>query len=368
MGAPGEHYRQLLASAERARVPLSVQLELTGRCNLSCRHCYLDLAHPPEELATAEWTSLIDDLAALGTLFVSLTGGELFGRRDTFEIAAHARRHGMALTLLTSGTRLSDDDLDRVAALHPLSVELSLYAASADVHDSITRRSGSHAKTLAALEGLAARGVPLVIKTPILAPNADAIEELVALAEELGAGIVVDPMVITRRDGALDPVELRPSVEQVARVLALPALRERGGPLQSPPRGDDDPVCTIARRVAVVLPNGDVMPCSLHPTPAGNIRSASFESIWNDAPLLRSLREVNTGALDETCRTCEQNDSCSRCGALAMLEDGDFFGPSSAACRLSDAKRLAAGDDARAPRSARPTPAPRGLVQLTRAR
>ncbi|MEE8408578.1 MAG: radical SAM protein [Myxococcota bacterium] len=342
-GARGQHYKRLLEHAEEAVVPISVQIELTGRCNLHCSHCFLDIIHPPEELSVDQWTDVIDQLADLGTLFLSITGGEPFLRRDTFDIAEHARAAGMALTLLTAGTRFRDGDLDRIAAMHPLAVNISLYAANPSVHDAITRRPGSHKKTLASAVGLRQRGVPVILKTPILKPTIDEVQGIVDIAHRIGAEYTFDPTIITRRDGSSEPIELRPTREEVARVLALPALQASVFELPRPPRSADTPVCSIARRLAVIVPNGDVMPCTLHPEPAGNVTRESFADIWTRSPLLGALRATTMGSLDDACASCSQNDACGRCGALALLEDGDFLGPSRAACDLADARQLAAG-------------------------
>ena len=87
---------RLVARAEAARAPISALFELTGRCNLDCGHCYLDIHHPPEELTTAEALRVVDELAAAGTFILALSGGELFLRKDALQVAAHARGRGAA--------------------------------------------------------------------------------------------------------------------------------------------------------------------------------------------------------------------------------------------------------------------------------
>ena len=71
-------------------IPLSVQLDLTYRCNERCVHCYLD--HEDHgEMTTAEIKHLLDEMAAAGVLFLTLSGGEIFLRKDFFEILEYAR-------------------------------------------------------------------------------------------------------------------------------------------------------------------------------------------------------------------------------------------------------------------------------------
>jgi len=71
-------------------VPLSVQLDVTYRCNERCIHCYLD--HDDHgEMTIAEIRDVLDQLADAGVFFLTLSGGEVFMRMDFFEILRYAR-------------------------------------------------------------------------------------------------------------------------------------------------------------------------------------------------------------------------------------------------------------------------------------
>src|SRR5437588_672080 len=73
------------------RIPLSVHIDLTMRCNEHCVHCYRVIEQRPE-LTTAELKALLDDVARAGTLYLLFSGGEIFLRRDLFDLLEHARR------------------------------------------------------------------------------------------------------------------------------------------------------------------------------------------------------------------------------------------------------------------------------------
>ena len=86
-------------------IPLSVHFDLTYRCNERCVHCYLD--HDDHgEMTTGEVKSVLDQLAAAGTLFLILSGGELLLRKDFFELLAYARGLGFDVKLKTNGILL----------------------------------------------------------------------------------------------------------------------------------------------------------------------------------------------------------------------------------------------------------------------
>src|SRR5581483_3900750 len=199
-------YDRLVRRASAAHVPLSVMFEVTHRCNLGCVHCYLTegpVGRPRpnrEELTLEEIQRVLGELAAAGTLFLTLSGGEVFLRRDALDIVATARELGFSVTVFTTGTLLTPDKARDLAALHPLSVEISVYSARAEVHDTVTRIPGSHARSLTALRLLREHGVTILIKTPLMAITSGEYRDLMALAESLGAGCGFDPMLVPRRD------------------------------------------------------------------------------------------------------------------------------------------------------------------------
>src|SRR3990172_13143979 len=99
------HYDRVIRVASRAQIPLSVLFEVTHRCNLGCEHCYLTegpVGRPRPsraELTLDEVRRVLDELAAAGTLFLTLTGGEGFLRRDLLDIVAHARARGVSVAV-----------------------------------------------------------------------------------------------------------------------------------------------------------------------------------------------------------------------------------------------------------------------------
>ena len=69
------------------RVPVSGSIELTRSCNLKCIHCYLGKNNPDgrnadRELNTSQWKQVIDEITEAGCLFLLMTGGEPFLRKD----------------------------------------------------------------------------------------------------------------------------------------------------------------------------------------------------------------------------------------------------------------------------------------------
>jgi AdoMet-dependent heme synthase len=339
---------RVVARAEAIAAPLSALFELTGRCNLDCGHCYLDIAHPPPELSTKEALGVVDQLADAGTLFLTLSGGEIFVRDDALIIARHARQRGLALRILTNATRVDASLARQVAALHPQTVQVSIYGAHAAAHDPVTRRRRALRRTLRGLVHLRRAGVRLALKAPLLQSVAGEIDRLHALAARLGAPISFDPFIKPRHDGDTAPLALRAGSDALAAALANPkAGLLEPGPLPSTPAADEAP-CALGRRTVRIDPLGNVYPCPSWPEPAGNLRQTSFLELWRGGPLLDRLRAIRWGDLRGDCHNCGQAGYCQRCAAMALLEHGDALGPLREACDLADAKERVLGLPSRA--------------------
>lgn len=323
------HYDRLVRVASRSHIPISVLFELTHRCHLGCEHCYLTegpVGRPRPsrpELSLEEIRLVLDQLAEAGTLFLSLSGGEVFLRRDALDIVAHARSLGLCVTVFTTGTLLTPETATRLAELHPLSVEVSIYSARPEVHDRVTRNPGSHTRSLRALGLLKERGVVIIVKSPLMNLNWGEYHGIVELAEKLGAGYGFDPMLVPRRDGDMAPVNLSLDRQQFSQVFADPVLaKELSQPVKCLPRPGEE-ICATGRRHCLISPYGDLYPCMVFPVPAGNLREQRFHEIWSGSPLLQDLR---TKSVDDL-RGGAKAIGGLRCSALALIEDGDFLGP-----------------------------------------
>ncbi len=332
-------YLEFIDSAGRNMVPVSAGIELTDGCNLRCRHCYKTEHIPrPGELVAEEWTGVLESLAQAGCVFLVFTGGEILVRPDALDVCGDARRLGFAIRLFTNATLVDDRTADRIAELRPLSVEVSLYAVDSELHDSVTRVSGSHRRTIDGIGRLMARGVSVILKSPVMTVNLDGIEGLHGLSRELGAELRLDLDMVPCESGSCDPLGLRLDDYGLRRVLSIPWMKERLVAFGGDCPADENDICGAARRTCSISSVGDVYPCNQLLVSAGNLRERSFADIWRDSPEMNRVRSMRVGDLCETCRLCPRLTYCGRCGALALGEDGDYLGKSSWACRVAAAK------------------------------
>ncbi len=321
--APG--WLRLKSRALRLAQPLSAHLELTYRCNWRCVFCYNPRHHDLRGLSGPEWIAVLEDLRALGTLSVALTGGEALTHPDFLEIARAARERHLALRIFTNGALVTEAMADALAALDPMGVELSLHGASAETHDRATGRPGSFAALLLGLTRLQRRGLPLLLKTPLTCMNEHELDAIIRLVDRLDVPHKVDATLTPRDDGDAGPLQYRASPEGVERMYRR--LAERGR-LPSVERPAGAVNCGLGRITVAVDPEGNVYPClQWKRTSLGNVRQTPLRELWGLSP----AREEAAGvALAANVALMGMGEALARfpfCPALAFQRTGDPLRP-----------------------------------------
>jgi radical SAM protein with 4Fe4S-binding SPASM domain len=326
---------RLINQARQKSIPLNVLFELTYNCNLNCWHCYRVTEHKRAELSLSEIKSILDQLKEAGTLFLNLTGGEIFTREDFFEIAEYARSKAFALRLLTNGTLITPQVAERIKELYPIEVDISLYGAKEETHDAVTGVAGSYQEVIQAVKELSKRQVKTYLKVTLMKENIGEYKEIIVLAKDLGVECLFYPTISARNDGSTEPLTHQvepPDLEKFFTDIMRPEkkhlLVERKVNLNEAP-------CNTGRCSLAISPYGDVFPCSQLLIKLGNLRETPFHQIWHcDSKELQKIRSVKIGDLPD-CASCPLLAYCSRCPGIALLEDGDLRGPSRTACMLA---------------------------------
>jgi radical SAM protein with 4Fe4S-binding SPASM domain len=310
-------------------VPYEGMFELTNRCNERCIHCYLDGAPARGELSLAEIRRVLDELADLGCLRLTFTGGEIFTHPHLYEILSYAREaHHFYVTLLTNGTRIDQPRADDLASLGVRSVGISVYSACPDEHDRVTRRPGSHVRTLRGIAALRDAGVDVTINCPVTKPTQQVASGIIRLAAELGVHYSFDPYLIPTRDGTGSAHPLALSRAELVKVLRE-ISQESGEPLSTFSRIEQY-TCNAGQSTFCIGPTGEVYPCLDMRISAGNCRRLPLGDIWRRGSILREFRTGPERRLVD-CQPCALRSYCKRCFARAYHDDGHFYGCSSQA-------------------------------------
>ncbi len=326
--------------AASLNIPLGVQLDVTYRCNERCVHCYLD--HDDHgEMTLEEIRGVLDQLAAAGTFFLTLSGGEVLMRRDFFDILEHARKHLFCVRIKTNACMIGEKQADRLRDLGVESIQVSIYSHRPEVHDAITKLPGSLKRSIEAIRRLKARGVKVIIANVLMAQNFGDYTGVRLLARELGVESTIDPTITPKMDGDRSILGLGIGIGELKAVMHDETLVGDIAEFCAPPPPVDSDVldelpCSASHTYCYISPYGDVFPCVQFPLPTGNVRQQAFLDIWRYSPAMNDVRSIRPRELP-VCSTCSHVGGCTRCPGLAYMA-GDMRGPSVQDCEKSYAR------------------------------
>lgn len=323
-----EYLRQFNRKVAQQRVPLTGGIEPTRRCNLGCAHCYLGRPARREagqrELSTAQWFSILDQATEAGCLNLLITGGEPLLRHDFAALYRHAKELGLLVTVFTNGTLVNDDVVALFTDLPPRQVEVSVYGATAETHETVTGVPGSFQRCLAGIRRLLGAGIEVGLKTVLMTLNRHEFPAMERMANDLGVKFRFDACIFPCFDGDRAPVALRvPAREAVAVEMAderrrkswLEFFRRQG----AIPPAETLYQCGAGNICFHVDAAGNLRPCLMVPEPSCSLLSRSFADGWqNVIPRLNDLRS----RADFGCRSCEKRALCGYCPAFFALESG----------------------------------------------
>ena len=315
-----------------AFAPFSVNLELTARCNLKCRMCWLwgensvGSSFVGEEMDTATIKRTIDSLARYRP-FIYLQGGEIMVRNDLVAIMRHLTQRHLVFGFTTNAT-LTTEELAREIVRHAAAVSVSLDGPEVK-HEAI-RGQGNFRRALQGIRHLvAARGssaAPAIkLNTLSTGLSCAEMEEMVRLGSELGVDVVKfgNLQFLTRERGeehkrvmkelfaidcrSIDGYVSDPRLDVAELWEKLSFLRGKRGvetlstkSLDALKRWyhgtvtDNYHFCFFPWFSAMIRADGSVVPCGEYRQPefsAGNVREQPFTEIWN-GPKMRRFRQV----------------------------------------------------------------------------
>ncbi len=297
-----ESWAALVRECWEADRLLTVLLELGYQCPLRCVFCYNDRGRRGEYLSRQRYETLLHEMAEMGVLSLTFSGGEPTVHPDFFPLGRLAKALGFVVRIKTAGSHLDAGTIRRIVEeIEPFVVELSLHGASAATHERQTRIGGSFDGLMEAVRLFREAGQRLELRTVLTRWNEEELDDLFALADDLGVPIRIDPSVSPRDDGDRSPVALAASGDAIRRLFMLEM--ERSG-AQAPVGdrstgcglGDGRRYCGAGTGTAVIDPFGDVLPCVEWRRPVGNVRSHSLREIWRCSAELAAVRAENEAA------------------------------------------------------------------------
>jgi pyrroloquinoline quinone biosynthesis protein E len=316
--------------------PLWLLLELTFRCPLHCVFCYnpTNFARSGPELDTDTWFRVLREARAMGAVQLGLSGGEPLARDDLESIVAEAHRLGFYVNLITSGVGLNETRISTMKSAGLDHIQLSFQDSTRQMNDflSSTRTFELKSKVAALIKKY---DYPMVLNVVLHRLNIDHVEEILLMADQLGAEYV--ELANTQYYGWAwqNRDELMPSRAQVERAEAVTQrFRERAGrPMKIyfvvPDYFERRPkkcMNGLGSVFLTVTPDGTALPCHAARMLPGlefpNVRDTSLSHIWFESEAFTHFR--GDAWMKEPCRSCpEKANDLGGCRCQAYLMTGD---------------------------------------------
>lgn len=349
---------RLQLKAAQAGVPISGTFELTPRCNLSCRMCYVRMS-PEEmkpygrELTAQEWIHLGEQATQSGMLFLLLTGGEPMLRSDFPDIYDALSQMGPSISINTNGTMLSKQIRNLLERRPPSQLNVTLYGPKEDTYATLCGNHRAFNKTIDTLRWARDIGIFLNVNVTVTPWNMDQISELEAFAEreDLHIRLTFYNFPPSRRSTKSEFSRL--TAEEVGRMIAQREYRLQGAEtltvrancilestlkcaeMQSSANSEGESIrCFAGRSQFWVAWNGEMTPCGMMDVPKTNPLSDGFLTSWE-----KIKQDTAKIRLCFDCISCKERDTCFNCAAVMLTETGSFQGRPDYMCRINHAYR-----------------------------
>jgi len=318
--------------------PQVVGVEITGRCQLRCRHCF-NRSGPDNqhELPLDVIERLLDEMLTWGVYHLRLSGGEPTFHRQFREVVKACREREIKIAMNSHGVYSAE----MLIYLQTAPIELFFISIDGlEANNDAIRGAGAFRRALHSCRRLRAADQKVIIATHIGAGNCRDVNGLIALAAETGVGIKFSPMRPVGRAIEELPHTLIQPADYLEVVREVTRLREvyphiqiltdfdilNGASSGDCGRDPNSASCKAGRTMVNINYDGGIYPCAFFITPdgefsAGNLYHDMVTEVWRRSPVFEPFRIHQKS---NTCQNCGhyQRQCAGGCPAIAHFTTG----------------------------------------------
>lgn len=321
-------------------IPLGGTFELTSRCSLDCKMCYVhkrefDAEALALEKSTEWWLALAATCREKGMLTLLLTGGEPMIRLDFDRIYVACHQLGLLVSVNTNATLINAERIKMFTDYPPQRLNISLYGASRDTYESLCGKGEMYDTVVGNILALHKAGVKVKLNFSATPVNEKDMEEVFRFAKELdipmqASGYMFPPVRTLKECECFDRFSPSVSADVKFRWRRLhfgdDYLKKRfdvlktGGILEAEISDCEDGTgekinCRAGKTTFWATWNGKMSPCGILQNPVTELDD--FDAAW--AYIRRERQNIRMPA---KCRNCPYKAVCDTCSAVAFAENG----------------------------------------------
>ena len=344
----------LHSKGRKLGLPIGGNFELTARCNFNCPMCYVHLSNDDieamgKELTARQWIDIAKAAKDRGMVFVLLTGGEPFVRKDFFEIYDAMKEMGLMISINTNGSMLSGEIRRRLIENPPFRINVSLYGGCTETYKNMCGQAAFD-EVLENIRAIKEAGIDIRLNLSITPYNKDDIEKIYQISKELDVHIKATSYMYPsiRVNGGkygygdrLSPTEAaRCRVKRDLRRFTPEEFAQRAENMKNLVSVDEsdcptEPVegvrCRAGSSSFWLTWDGRMLPCGMMPYPRAYPLKVGFDAAWDE--IMRQTARIRTPS---QCGACPKRSVCPVCAAVAITETGSFEKVPTYLCRYTD--------------------------------
>lgn len=330
------------------RQPYKAKFELTAKCNFDCFHCYQGKNKGDRnELTTLEVKQILDELALQGVLYLNLTGGEPFLRKDFKELYTHAKKKGFLIRIFTNGSYIDQGLLNLLTILPPEKIIVSIYGASDDTYEINTKVKGAFDKVIENIKKLIGAGLNVSLKTVLSYNIIDDFTKICEIASDLSVELRYAYYIYPSID---NNTKICNQMIDVAKMLEIDISNSYDSSFGLSisnktnewhvkyQNGDFVPVyrCTIGCNELSIDYKGNMRACTSYTKYGGNLLEESFLNIWDRFANIKN--EEITGL--NKCVKCDAIYYCNNCPSDQKAYYNNAEMVNETLCKFAKAKKM----------------------------
>ena len=317
--------KRLVENAKKKKCPILGHFELTARCNLDCKMCYVhtqdNAVALQKELSTAQWKKIFDEAYDNGMVYASLSGGECLIRKDFKELYLHLWNKKVYVTVLTNGVLINDDYVDFFKAYPPDMIQISLYGSSEDGYLNVTGHKGFQ-RAFDAIRKLKDAQIDVrVAITPSKYLYEDFIPILQLCKDNKFLAINADIALLSNRDNP-EKNDYYLTMDEVINLYlkraelygqtchACEAPEPFGNMQEAPAKGLS---CNGGNCLATVTYDGRMYPCVNAMVGGASLLEYSYADAWKKT--VEAASQIVSG---KECTGCPYENTCFKCPAMRL--------------------------------------------------
>ncbi len=323
---PAQQFRENYITGEKeVYIPRTIVLETTKRCNLRCKHCYVNAGENIKEweLDVHEWKKIVEDFTRSGTRYGFITGGEVFVVPEIMTLLLLCSERFDSIVIATNGYDIPLDYIDELSMFKNISFQISLDGGK-ETHNYIRGKDDAFQRAIENIYRLSTKKCFVTVAMVLIPLNVEEIEQVVKISKENGAkefragwtfylGRAVDK----------DWVFSEEKIEEISDNIKKLAdkyqddnffmVEDVGKGVESESFSPDEKNknCGAGSDSWSILSDGRVVPCLPIPILLGNLRQNSIAEIGS-SDRVKLLSEIYSPC-KKICGDCKRLFMCEGC-------------------------------------------------------